>query len=211
MPDSCPTAATHLAVEPGQRFPLLAGILQFLYRRRIPVSAAVFLLLLAQDFFVGNKPHDVVNFRDPYSAIGVVLVLLGLVLRSWAAGVLQKDFSLTTSGPYRLTRNPLYIGSFLMMLGFCTVVGDAKNFAVILGPMLFLYLLKVRDEESGLARHFGSAWNQYVQQTPRFFPRQVRTNGMADWRLAEWLRSREYQAVGTSLLALIAIKLWHGM
>src|SRR5437868_6508959 len=111
MPDSCPPAAIQLAVEPEQRFPLLAGILQFLYRRRIALSAAVFGLLLAKDLLSGDKPYDVTNFREPCGAIGVVLVLFGLVLRSWAAGILQKDFLLTTSGPYRLIRNPLYIGS----------------------------------------------------------------------------------------------------
>src|SRR6266700_3810098 len=48
-----------------------------------------------------------------------VIVATGEMLRIWAAGHLQKERILTTGGPYRFIRNPLYLGSFLIGIGFC--------------------------------------------------------------------------------------------
>jgi len=211
MSNSCPSASTHAGLGSDKRTPWLAGIFYFLNRRRIVISAVVFVALIGEDVLTGVKPHDLLDYRDPKSMIGLAMILVGLALRSWAAGILKKDTSLATSGPYGLIRNPLYVGSFLMMVGVCTVIDDTENVWVILGPILFLYLLKVRSEETGLAQRFGGEWALYRQQTPRFFPRRLNTNGMADWRLGQWLRSREYRAVGSTLLALLALKIWHGI
>ena len=46
--------------------------------------------------------------------LGSGLSVLGLFIRAWAAGFIRKDQQLATSGPYGYTRNPLYLGSFLL-------------------------------------------------------------------------------------------------
>jgi protein-S-isoprenylcysteine O-methyltransferase Ste14 len=183
----------------------------FLVRRRILLSGIMFILLISEDFWFGPKPHDLINYRDPLSVTGGLLVVLGLALRSWSAGILRKDAELTTTGPYRLIRNPLYVGSFMMMFGFCTLIADPENFLVILGPVLLVYIVKVRQEERSLSVNFAEQWPAYFQQTPRFFPRLARTDLSADWKLSQWMRSREYQALFATIAALIAIKIWHGM
>src|ERR1044072_9508963 len=48
--------------------------------------------------------------------IGASVSLLGLALRAWAAGHIRKYAQLATSGPYAFTRNPLYLGRFLLGL-----------------------------------------------------------------------------------------------
>jgi len=45
---------------------------------------------------------------------GAAVALLGLGVRTWAAGYLDKNRNLTVSGPYACTRHPLYLGSLLM-------------------------------------------------------------------------------------------------
>src|SRR3954463_3409294 len=50
--------------------------------------------------------------------LGGLVALLGLALRAWAAGHIRKNAALAISGPYAHTRNPLYLGSFLLGLGF---------------------------------------------------------------------------------------------
>ena len=62
-------------------------------------------------------------------AIGSAFVVLGLAIRAWAAGQLQKDKQLTTSGPYSHTRNPLYLGSFSIGVGV-TIAGALPLFLV---------------------------------------------------------------------------------
>jgi protein-S-isoprenylcysteine O-methyltransferase Ste14 len=180
----------------------------FLIRRRVPLSIALFSSLVIKDIVCGHKPHDVTDLGDLSSLLGLILVMCGLTLRSWAAGVLCKETMLTRTGPYSLIRNPLYVGSFLMMFGFCKLVGDAENLLFIAGPVLWLYLLKVRDEEQGLAERFPAEWSQYVATTPRYFPRRITSAVTKDWNLSQWLGSREYHAVASVLMAFVALKIW---
>jgi protein-S-isoprenylcysteine O-methyltransferase Ste14 len=187
---------------------MLDPVLKFLVRRRILLSAILFVGLVAKDVAYGFKPHDWVNIRDPYGVFGVFFVIAGLALRSWAAGILHKNSRLTTVGPYSLIRNPLYAGSFLMMLGFCLLLDNLWDISLIVVPVVILYVVKVRQEEKLLANLFPSEWPAYSASTPRFIPRMARTDVRADWRLSQWMRSREYQALGATIVALAALKLW---
>ncbi len=95
-----------------------------------------------------------------------------------------------------------------MMFGFCALVGDAINLIFIAGPMLGLYLLKVRDEERCLAERFPDDWPGFREQTPRFIPRRLWAAGTADWNLSQWLGASEYRAVIGTAAALVALKIW---
>jgi protein-S-isoprenylcysteine O-methyltransferase Ste14 len=200
------SATGSISTAPNSGF--LQSLAQFLIRRRIMLSALLFGLIVGEDLIFHSKPHDLVNFCDPYSAVGGSLVVFGLALRSWAAGILRKDVELTVTGPYRLIRNPLYVGSFLMMAGFCTLIGDIDNFWLMLGPVVLMYTIKVRQEERTLAQLFPAPWSDYERVTPRFFPRIARADLSAHWSAAQWIRSREYQALLATLAALVALKIW---
>jgi len=75
--------------------------------------------------------------------IGGSLAVLGAGLRAWAAGHLKKDQELSTGGPYAYTRNPLYLGSFLMGLGVIVACGSLLLLALFL---IFFYLLFFHKE-----------------------------------------------------------------
>ena len=202
------------SVAPGASFDrstwsrMLDALSYFLIRRRILLSAMLFAILAVANIYLGVKPHDPFDIHDPLSVTGVALVVVGVALRSWAVGILKKDAELTTRGPYRLIRNPLYVGSFLMMFGFCALVGNPINLLIVI-PMVVIYSVKVRQEERLLASLFGADWVEYERTTPRFVPRPALVDLSSDWRLAQWLHAREFQAVGASLLAVIAIAFWH--
>jgi protein-S-isoprenylcysteine O-methyltransferase Ste14 len=72
-------------------------------RWRVPLG-----FLCAALFFVFSRP------RPLTLAIGGAVALPGLALRAWATGHLRKNDALATTGPYAYTRNPLYLGSFVM-------------------------------------------------------------------------------------------------
>ena len=116
---------------------------------------------------------------------------------------------MTTTGPYQQIRNPLYVGSFLVMIGFCLMIDDPANIWFVLGPMCGLYRVKIRSEERKLAGKFGDLWTSYANRTPRIVPRRWPTFSVREWQLGQWLKNREYQAVLGSLVGLVAIKLWH--
>jgi protein-S-isoprenylcysteine O-methyltransferase Ste14 len=182
---------------------------QFLILRRVPISIAIFGLLLAEDVYSGVVPCDVFDWTNSKSLLGMVCVLAGLAVRSWAAGFLTKSSQLTIVGPYRVVRNPLYLGSFLMVLGFCLLINDWENLWIGTAVLILLYVPKVRSEEHFLADRFPSEWPQYAASTPRFLPRFTAWPSLSGWRLALWMKSREYQAVAASLAAIAALKILH--
>ncbi len=181
----------------------------FLVRRRVRISAIAFILLIAEDVVHGVRPHGLLDWHDAKSMVGLGLVLGGLGLRSWAAGVCRKGAELTTRGPYQLMRHPLYVGSFLLMIGFCTLIDDPENVWFVLGPLSALYLLGVGSEEQTLAGRFGEDWRRYAESTPRFIPRRIYSQEMRHWKLATWLRNREYRTLSAVCAGLLAVEVWH--
>lgn len=147
-------------------------------------------------------------------AIGGVIALIGLGLRAWAAGHIRKNARLAVSGPYAHTRNPLYLGSFILGIGF--TVASAQPLLGLLFAALFLgiYLPVMRVEAETLAGLFGEDYKRYSSAVPLFIPRLLpfregtTTDEKFDAQL--YLRYREYRAalgllIAWSLLALKAV------
>lgn len=182
---------------------------EFFLNRRVRITAVVFVLLVAEDVLEGLRPHGLENWTDWKAMAGLALVLSGLSLRSWAAGILHKKSRLTTDGPYGIVRHPLYIGSYLMMLGFCTLIDDAENIWFVLGPILALYVYRALGEERLLAEKFGQLWDRYAQSVPRFLPRSLPRDPFGVWNWHQWVRNGEYNAVTAVALGLVALQIWH--
>ncbi len=145
--------------------------------------------------------------------IGGGIALLGLLVRAWSAGHIRKNSALATSGPYAHTRNPLYLGSFILGLGF--TIASGRWWLGLLFAALFLgiYLPVMRVEARTLAELFGDDYLAYARAVPLFFPRlfpyrDQKTRGIK-FDASLYLRYREYQAaiglvVAWGLLALKA-------
>jgi hypothetical protein len=146
-------------------------------------------------------------------ALGMAIALAGLLLRAVAAGHLHKQEELTVSGPYAWTRNPLYFGSFLLVVGFAVASHSWVAAALIVGYYAIFYPAVMRREEDELRRKHGEAFDDYAARIPLFFPRAPRRTGdsragAVPGQLFSWdqyARNREYQAalgfmVGVMLL-----------
>ena len=90
--------------------------------------------------------------------LGGAVSVIGLALRAWAAGHIRKNDALATSGPYAYTRNPLYLGSFLLGLGFTIAAARWELALVFVALFLGIYLPVMRVEASTLARLFGESY-----------------------------------------------------
>lgn len=102
---------------------------------------------------------------------GASVAAVGLIIRAWAAGYLKKDRVLVQAGPYAMTRNPLYFGSFLVGIGLCLACGSPGLllwFAVFFG--VFYYPAMVAEREH-LRALFGPAYDRYERAVPLFLPR----------------------------------------
>lgn len=200
--------STGCSAEPGGLQP--TSIHRWLSRRRIAISLVGFTsLTLVNVLLVQTVPHNPLRLSSPGSRLGMGLLLTGLVVRTWSAGTLNKSRELTTYGPYALVRNPLYVGSFLMMMGFCVLCRDWPTLLFVAGPMSYLYWKQVRLEEEKLSRFFPAQWSDYVQDTPRFIPRRLKPTCFSGWSWFEWQRNREYKAIAASLLGVVAIWAWY--
>ncbi len=105
-----------------------------------------------------------------YLIIGLEIALLGEGLRIWANGYLQKDESLAVNGPFSYTRNPLYLGSFLIGFGFCFATSRLSLFIIYLFFFFLVFLNTIRHEESILDGKFGGEFQKYKEKVPMFIP-----------------------------------------
>ena len=145
-------------------------------------------------------------------AIGAAVAVPGLLLRAWASGHLRKNETLAMTGPYAYTRNPLYLGSFLMGLGFTIAAGQVLLVVIFLGMILGIYLPVMRVESATLAELFGKRYVRYAKEVPLLFPRlsAYRKQHGTGFDRTLYLRYREYRAaigmvIAWALLLLKAI------
>jgi len=102
---------------------------------------------------------------------GIILCFVGATIRFWGSGYLRKDNQLSISGPYRFTRNPLYLGTYLMALGVALAVEAWILLAVLSVSFWAVYHYIILDEETKLRKMFGEPYDRFCALVPRFFPR----------------------------------------
>lgn len=141
-----------------------------------------------------------VNFRHPIFFIFLILMLpqikpallfpgflislVGELIQVWSLASLDKNRSLAVMGPYSLTRNPMYIGRFFLLLGGMFLVGEV--WIILIFCVLYYYYLinRVTREEKKLYEIFGEEYASYCSMVNRFVPsfRQVTLKSLGYFR-----------------------------
>ncbi|MBT4029564.1 MAG: isoprenylcysteine carboxylmethyltransferase family protein [Planctomycetes bacterium] len=105
---------------------------------------------------------------------GWALIVSGIMMRTWATLYLggRKTKELMTEGPFSLCRNPLYLGSFCIALGFAAHLQSLSFFAGTLLLFLGIFYPLIREEEARLVAAFGEPYLAYKKATPRVWPRR---------------------------------------
>jgi len=101
---------------------------------------------------------------------GIGVIIAGLLIRLWAAGYIRKIRKLTTAGPYAFVRNPLYVGNFLIGLGFCLFMNNIFLWLIYSALFFFFYKGTVKKEEELLEKLFGKQYIKYRKEVPAFIP-----------------------------------------
>jgi Phospholipid methyltransferase len=143
-----------------------------------------------------------------FIGLGSMFILSGLVIRALASGHVRKNEALATTGPYAYTRNPLYLGSLLIGIGFALA---ARSWWVggVLAVMFFvIYVPVIRSEEKFLREKFPE-FEDYARRVPRIVPRiaAAKSGDEAGGFSSElYLKHREWNALlGSALLVLALI------
>ncbi len=133
---------------------------------------------------------------------GAAIVVVGELLRIWAAGHLRKNAEVTTTGPYAYVKNPLYLGTFLILSGFCIQAWNPWLFGV--GACIFLFYYaptKKRREGDRLRERFGATWDAYDRAVADYIPRLTPYEGRGErrWSAANCWDNSE---TGTAMVVL---------
>lgn len=143
----------------------------FNYRSYTPIPLAIAVVILAQP-----TPESFIS--------GFVVILVGELIRIWGVGYAGSATRTTSgvggdvlvvSGAFAHTRNPLYLGNFLISLGVCIMAWAWMPWMLIMYIALFTfqYAMIISLEEEHLSEKFGNAYQDFLKNVPRFFP-QVR-------------------------------------
>jgi len=161
----------------------MANLLRFLARRRVLIG------------FIAGLAALVLSRPTPQTLLlGAAVAVAGEAIRIWAAGHLEKGREVTTSGPYRFTRHPLYLGSTIIGVGLA-VASASLVVAVLVAVYLAVTLTAaIATEEAHLTDKFGGAYPAYREGRA--------SGGQRRFSLARAMRNREYRAV-IGLLAVL--------
>jgi protein-S-isoprenylcysteine O-methyltransferase Ste14 len=143
--------------------------------------------------------------------VGSSISFIGLLVRALASGHVRKNEQLTTTGPYAYTRNPLYLGSLIIALGFTLASRSWIIGAMAAAMLIGIYVPVIRSEEKFLRERFPQ-FDDYCRDVPRLWPRWPAARGTSGAFSADlFWKHREYNAVlgAAAMIAVLVIKiLW---
>jgi len=135
-------------------------------------------------------------------AVGLPIAAAGQLLRIWAAGHLEKSREVPSSGPYRLTRHPLYHGSVLMGAGLAVAARHWLVASLIATYFAATLWTAIRTEEAYLRATFGVAYDHYAGGSSASVSRR--------FSIGRAWRNKEYRAP-IGLAALAAYLFWRAL
>lgn len=144
------------------------------------------------------------EWHEAVELTGFLAMIIAIVGRAWCSLYIggRKKAEIVDRGPYSITRNPLYVFSYLGAFGIGAQSGSATiGLGFVLAAMAVFYFT-VRREEAFLEQEFGAVYVAYKARTPRFWPR------FSLWRDEEQLTIRPTLFVTTirdGLVFLLAI------
>jgi protein-S-isoprenylcysteine O-methyltransferase Ste14 len=117
-----------------------------------------------------DRPEFLLQIMD---VLGIACLVICLAGRGWSSVYVagRKNHDLVTAGPYSLVRNPLYVFSFIGLVGIGLISGMVTVLLVAAGAFALYYRSVVRREEAYLASRHGAAFAGYAQSVPRWWPR----------------------------------------
>jgi len=149
--------------------PLSLDIVQ---RRRKWFAGLMLLALMALTASVRSVATFDGQWHEGVEAFGLALIALAIVGRAWCSLYIggRKKAEIVDRGPYSVTRNPLYLFSFIGAFGVGAQTGSVVIGGVFALAMVLVFLRTVAREEAWLADHFGESYRAYRARTPRFWP-----------------------------------------
>jgi protein-S-isoprenylcysteine O-methyltransferase Ste14 len=152
----------------------------------------------------------VARMTDASYYIGLSLMVLGLLIRFWASGYISKSRTLATSGPYAYTRNPLYLGNFVLGLGVSAVSNNVWLILYYALSFVILYIGTIKEEQAVLQEKFGQEYRDYIASVPMFLPtfKLYKKSAQGKFDIVQSFKNGEFIRLFGFLLLMVLIALW---
>lgn len=140
---------------------------------RIFAVVLVMVLLVSQPLLVAGKfPRECMLW------LGYAMVIFGAFGRVYCSAFIggRKNDEVVRVGPFSVVRNPLYVFSFIAMVGIGLQSGMLMVTAVLIVAFVLYYPLVVAKEEAYLEHKFGEPYAKYKQEVPRWIPKMSMWN-----------------------------------
>ena len=125
--------------------------------------------------------------------VGLPASIVGLALRAWAAGHLEKNTALADGGPYAYVRNPLYIGTLLTAAGL-VIASRRWELGVLFAVVFLLIYLPVVELEEQHLRTLFPEYDSYAKRVPKLLPR-FSSSSSKRFRWSIYMKNQEFQAL----------------
>lgn len=127
--------------------------------------AAISLTLVTAS--VGGEP-----LHEGVEAFGLAMIVIAIVGRAWCSLYIggRKKAEIVDRGPYSISRNPLYVFSYIGAFGIGAQTGSLTLATLFLLVAMVVFHFTVRREEAWLTQAFGQSYLDYCARTPRFGP-----------------------------------------
>ncbi|MEJ2544011.1 MAG: isoprenylcysteine carboxylmethyltransferase family protein [Calditrichaceae bacterium] len=136
-------------------------------------NSSIFLIILIH-FIVPVK--NIISF--PWNLLGIIPVIIGAVLNLMAdrefklnkttVKPFEESSSLITTGVFKISRNPMYLGMVLVLIGISIFLGSVTPYVVVILFTVLINVLFIKNEEKMLAETFGDSWLEYKKKTRRW-------------------------------------------
>lgn len=140
--------------------------------------------------------------------LGVVLIALGETLRLYSAGMIHKDKELSRTGPYAMCRNPLYLGTILIQIGFGLLSGSWALALATLVWFIFIYTWVILLEEKWLTKLFGTEYQDYLKTTPRLLPTFRSLSAISEGVQHSWKQAKVNHELKSAAISVIGTLLF---
>lgn len=138
------------------------------------LAVAVFLFGLIGLALISQSPGGVNSqWHEAMEMAGYIAIVISIVGRAWCSLYIggRKKAEIVSRGPYSVTRNPLYVFSFIGAFGVGAQTGSVTIALLFVLASLIVFWMTVKREEAFLSAEFGDVYDRYAARTPRFIPR----------------------------------------
>ncbi len=145
----------------------------------ITFPSVIFVVFLIIGLITDRALSDILNISGYPMTFGLSFIILGILLLVWSCltfataktciDVRKSTKQLVTIGPYKYSRNPMYLGYVLMYLGISIFFGHMATLLLLIPCLFALHYFAIEKEENYLKTKFGEQYLTYSSRVRRWF------------------------------------------